>query len=146
MWQLYNQLVCTKLTKPNRGRHDLYGEPTRQDGETPIHIACSHGHLKLVEMLLECGANIEGKDQDVSVSSLLSSSLFSCWHVFTNASMLLLRAWARDGGGVGRPHRKAKRLCKLRATRVMWTLWRCCYSTALMSRPNQTSVSTSSRI
>ena len=37
---------------------------TAKDGRTPLYVACEHGSVPVVKLLLEKGANIEAKRKD----------------------------------------------------------------------------------
>lgn len=38
-----------------------------EDGDTALHLCCLYGHLPLVQLLLERGANIEATDEDGAI-------------------------------------------------------------------------------
>jgi hypothetical protein len=48
-----------------------------QDGYTALHYAAKRGHYKLVEILLEAGANLDMKDNKVRAYYLPSSNIYS---------------------------------------------------------------------
>ena len=40
---------------------DCNVKETDQDGNTPLHLGCTHGFVDVVELLVDNGANVESK-------------------------------------------------------------------------------------
>lgn len=39
---------------------------TDNQGMTPLHLACLYGHLKIVKILVDAGADLKCKDKDAT--------------------------------------------------------------------------------
>jgi hypothetical protein len=58
--------LSSALATAPRFQHLRPSAPPRQDGRPPLHIAAYHGRLGLIDKLLEKGADIEARDDEVS--------------------------------------------------------------------------------
>ena len=72
-------------TKPRIRRHTVVPLCLHQDGDTPLLVAAKHGHLSVVEYLLERGADIEAKDNVSDVTfDTKSHTGHICIYVFAS--------------------------------------------------------------
>ena len=69
-------------------------EGTNQDGERPLHLACSYGHTAIVEMLLEAGAKADSEDGSGQTPLRIATSNCSI-----DCVRLLLKHKANTAGG-----------------------------------------------
>lgn len=71
-WPTYSTAVSSSAS--HGGGQLLKVNLADREGETPLHVACGHGHLDVAVLLIEHGADIYAMN-DVSLSSLSVASM-----------------------------------------------------------------------
>lgn len=72
---MHNSYIIIKLS------HWFLGD--KCGGITPLHDACASGHAEMIELLIDSGANVIAKEDEVGVSGVvLSLFLWLILHVY----------------------------------------------------------------